>query len=54
MKHIEYNVDNIYNLIGKGEEWGMDEFRYISQALTLNLSNSELNAAFNYWDRREA
>jgi hypothetical protein len=33
LKHSEYKVDILYNLIGKGLEWTIKEFEYISSAL---------------------
>lgn len=50
MKHDEYKVDILYNLIGKGIEWTMREFEYINQALSLNLSASDIDEAFEWWD----
>ena len=43
---IEYKVDILYNLIGKGIEWTLREFEYINQALNLNLTISDMDEAF--------
>lgn len=52
LKHMEYKVDILYNLIGKGIEWTLREFDYINQALNLNLSISDMDEAFEYWDQK--
>jgi hypothetical protein len=49
---MEYKVDILYNLIGKGIEWTLREFDYINQALNLNLSISDMDEAFEYWDQK--